>query len=96
MEGLLPREILTRTSKVPFAPDYPLRYEQQKGKAFNMLEDFSELAKLNEIVDLKRALQSATSPSTYNSQNPMRGDHDSQFTVPHAIYLCYFLDRFGG
>lgn len=96
MEGLLPTEILSRNSKVPFAPDYPLRYERQKGRAFELLEGFSESEKLNGKVDFSRAMQAATSTTTYNPQTPMRGDHDSQFTVPHAIYLCYFLDRFGG
>jgi asparagine synthase (glutamine-hydrolysing) len=94
MEGLLPPEILSRSSKAPLAPDYHLRYERQKGRALNLLEAFSKSGKLNGIVDFQRALKALDSRPAYNAENPMRGDRDAQFTVPYATYLCYFLDRF--
>jgi asparagine synthase (glutamine-hydrolysing) len=94
MEGLLPRKILSRNSKVPFAPDYHLRYERQKGQAMQFFGDFVSSAKLAKIVDFQRVLDALTSTPAYDAESPMRGDHEAQFTVPCAAYLCYFLDRF--
>jgi hypothetical protein len=95
MEGRLPAEILTRTSKAPFVPDYHLRYESQKSKALGLLEGFSGSGRLNEIVDFQRVFGVLATKAAYDTQNPMHGDHDAQFTVPYAAYLCYFLSTFG-
>jgi asparagine synthase (glutamine-hydrolysing) len=95
MEGLLPEKILSRTSKAPFSPDYHLRYERDKLKALNIVRDFSESKKLCPIVNFNRVFEALESVPDYSPENPMRVDYESQFLVPYAVYLCYFLDNFG-
>ena len=46
------------------------------------------------IVDLDRVRHALESPATYSAQAPMKMDYGSQFLVPFALYLCYFLDSF--
>jgi asparagine synthase (glutamine-hydrolysing) len=95
MDGLLPEKVLSRTSKAPFSPDYHLRYERDKAKAFSILKDASGSEKLNGMVDFERVLSALEKAPVYRAQNPMRMDYESQFLVPYAMYLCYFLDKFG-
>jgi len=95
MDGLLPGEVLSRTSKAPFSPDYHLRYERDKAKAFSILKDASGSEKLNGMVDFERVLNALENTPVYRAENPMRINYESQFLVPYAMYLCYFLNEFG-
>lgn len=95
MDGLLPEPIRLRTSKAPFSPDYHLRYEAEKAKARSVLHRFNGLGELNEIVDFKRVLRALETTTAYRGDKPMRIDRDPQFTIPYAVYLCYFLATFG-
>jgi len=94
MDGLLPQEILSRSSKAPLSPDYHLRYQSAKKRARSLLRDFSAEGKCSKIVDLRRVLQAIETTPQYRAQYPMQADQDSQFTVPYALYLCYFLTSF--
>ena len=95
MEGQLPGEILSRTSKAPFSPDYLNRYQAEKASILDTISAFSESDKINTIVDFNKVFSALESTPVYSAERPMRVDLDSQFLVPYAIYLCYFLDRFG-
>lgn len=95
MEGQLPDAILSRTSKAPFSPDYLMRYKAEKASILDSIAAFSKSGKLNAIVDFKRVFSALESTPVYSAEQPMRVNFDSQFVVPYAIYLCYFLDRFG-
>lgn len=94
MDGSLPEAILKRTSKAPFSPDYHLRYERDKAQAEATLKALSESQELNAIVDFQNVFSALESGSDYRPENPMRVDYGSQFLVPYAMYLCYFLNRF--
>jgi len=60
-----------------------------------MLEEFSAVGKFNEIVDFSRVFEAIEASPVYRAESPMRVDRHSQFTVPSALYLCYFLASFG-
>jgi len=94
MDGLIPNGVLARTSKAPFSPDYHLRYARDKAEAVSTSRGFSGSGKLRGMVDFEKVLQALEQKTIYRSENPMRADHDSQFTVPYGLYLCYFLRRF--
>jgi asparagine synthase (glutamine-hydrolysing) len=95
MQGLMPAEVLARNGKVPFCPDYHLRYERARPAAAERLKAFAGAGELDRIVDFGKVLQALESKPIYRDTNPMRVDYDSQFLVPYAMYLCYFLHRFG-
>ena len=95
MEGRLPDEILSRTSKAPFSPDYLIRYQAERSATLKTINAFSNSGQLGAIVDFNRVFRALESAPAYNAEQPMRVDHESQFTIPYAIYLCYFLSTFG-
>jgi asparagine synthetase B (glutamine-hydrolysing) len=95
MQGLVPAEILARSDKVPFCPDYHLRYERVRAAAAERLKTFAGAGELGGIVDFGKVLRALETPPVYRRSDPMRVDYDSQFLVPNAVYLCYFLTRFG-
>jgi asparagine synthase (glutamine-hydrolysing) len=94
MHDSMPPGILKHSSKAPFSPDYHLRYEMGRSSARAQLLNFSENPKLGAFVDFENVLRTLERPAAYSAQNPMRMDYGSQFQVPFAVYLCYFLDRF--
>jgi len=95
MEGLVPQQILSRTDKAPFSPDYHLRFQRQRSSVVELFNEWSGTSDLGSIVDFERVSQGFQKPITYQSENPMRVDFDSQFVIPNALFLCYFLNRFG-
>ncbi len=94
MGASMPPAILKRSSKAPFSPDYHLRYEMGRTSARGQLHDFAQNRKLCSFVDFEKIMHALEQPAAYSAQNPMRMDYGSQFQVPFALYLCYFLDRF--
>jgi asparagine synthase (glutamine-hydrolysing) len=94
MGDSMPPAILNRRSKAPFSPDYHLRYEMGRSSARARLQDFSRNQKLSPFVDFEKVVQALEHPAAYSARNPMRMDYGSQFLVPFALYLCYFLDSF--
>jgi len=94
MGDLMPPAILERSSKAAFSPDYHLRYELGRNSAQAQLQHFSQDRKLQAFVDFETVMHTLEHPATYSAQKPMRVDYGSQFLVPFALYLCYFLDCF--
>jgi len=94
MEGLLPQKILQRTSKGPFSPDYHLRYERDKSRAASALKGFSTSGEFAAMIDFAKVLPALKSAPAYRMEDAMRLEYNSQFLVPYAVYLCYFLERF--
>jgi asparagine synthase (glutamine-hydrolysing) len=94
MRNSMPSRILQRMSKAPFSPDYHLRYEASRSSARVQLQDFAQNQKLRAFVDFEKVMHALEQPAAYSARNPMRMDYGSQFLVPYALYLCYFLDRF--
>jgi asparagine synthase (glutamine-hydrolysing) len=96
MDGLLPSPIVRRTSKIPFAPDYHQRFDAERSHARSIFDSFTDSARVSGIVDFQEAKRALDNPVEYDPEYPMSPNYDAQFTVPWGIYLCYFLDRFGG
>lgn len=94
--GLIPDAVRNRTSKAPFCPDYHLRYARQKEQARRVLSEMAATSWLASLVDLGRVLSSLDKKEPYQRDDPMAVDHDAQFHVPYAMYLCYFLNHFRG
>jgi asparagine synthase (glutamine-hydrolysing) len=95
MHGRLSETILTRRSKAPIAPDYHLRYLRARATARKLLQAFSVDSKLADIIDFERVAEALEQDPVYRADRPMRVDYRSQFLVPNALYLCYFLKRHG-
>ena len=91
LDGLLPRAILERNSKGPFSPDYFLRFQRDKTRAASDLRVFHDSRKLRHIVDFDKVMPALDESPIYSREKPMRVDYHSQFLIPYAMYLCYFL-----
>lgn len=95
MQGRLPDRILARRSKAPIAPDYHQRYLRSLARARRLLNDLSDDRELAAVVDFARVRVALDQVPEYRADRPMRLDYASQFLVPNALYLCYFLQRYG-
>jgi asparagine synthase (glutamine-hydrolysing) len=92
--GLVPGEVRNRASKAAFCPDYHIRYTRQKAAAAESFLEFSREPELSRLVDFEEVFKALENQSQYDPEKPMAVDYDSQFLVPYAMFLCYFLDHF--
>jgi hypothetical protein len=95
-KGLVPDEIRNRRSKAAFCPDYHLRYLRQRDDAFQSLRELSQDQALSNIVDFEKVFIALKKRPAHDPKKPMAVDYDSQFLVPYAWFLCYFLRNFKG
>jgi asparagine synthase (glutamine-hydrolysing) len=85
-EGLLPEAIRWRTTKAPFAPDYPIRYAAQLNQAKEFVAAVGRSDPVRSVVDmetLRLHLDTAT-PQSFQAMH----------TIPLTIYLICFLRQF--
>jgi asparagine synthase (glutamine-hydrolysing) len=88
LDGILPKKIQWRTTKFPFAPDYPKRYAAQLGKARDFVAAIRRKDPVRSIVDVDRLRYLLDHPDTKPAQAAALG------VVPRTIYLICFLRQF--
>ncbi|MES1260790.1 MAG: asparagine synthase-related protein [Acidobacteriota bacterium] len=86
--GLLPRNILWRKSKTPFAPDYFVRYNAQLHMAREFVGAIGPKDPVRTIVDVSRLSQ------LLRPVDEVRGTRDALARIPASIYLIAFLRQF--
>ncbi|HEY3838522.1 MAG TPA: asparagine synthase-related protein [Bryobacteraceae bacterium] len=88
LDGILPKKIQWRTDKLPFSPDYYLRYNAQLGKAREFVSAIRENDPVRSVVDVERLRQ------MINPVDPSVGGEQARDIVPATIYLISFLRQF--
>jgi asparagine synthase (glutamine-hydrolysing) len=88
MEGILPRKILWRTDKLPFSPDYYIRYNAQVGKAREFVAAIRQNDPVRSVVDVEQLSE------LIHPVDPAVGGARSRDLVPGSIYLICFLRQF--
>jgi asparagine synthase (glutamine-hydrolysing) len=88
MEGILPKKIQWRTDKLPFSPDYYIRYNAQVGKAREFVAAIRGNDPVRSVVDVEQLSQ------LIQPVNPAVGGARSRDLVPGSIYLICFLRQF--
>jgi asparagine synthase (glutamine-hydrolysing) len=88
LDGILPRKIQRRTTKMPFAPDYYVRYNEQLDKAREFVAAIRPADPVRGIVDVER-LKSMLVPV-----DPLVGKSEALISIPGTIYLILFLRQF--
>ncbi len=94
MANDLPPRILTRTSKEPFSPDYPLRFQRDKEKASSYLvgstTDFGR-----KLIDINLLMRIIDRNAVGPSRTPRNAYREAMFTVPFGVYLSAYIKQFG-
>lgn len=93
LAGILPQAIQWRTSKVPFSPDYHLRYNAQRTQAQAFLAAIPATDPVTEIVNVTQLRQLAAQPMTHARDNTP-ANHAAMHVVPQGIYTIAFLRQF--
>jgi hypothetical protein len=88
LEGILPRRIQWRTSKLPFSPDYFVRYNAQIGIAREFVAAIGPHDPVRTIVDVER-LRTLLVPV-----DAVAGSVAARDQVPWTLYLISFLRQF--
>ena len=95
LAGRVPTEILSRQTKAPFCPDYHLRYERSRPGLSRRFNAFADSPEVREIVDFDSIHRALGQAAEYRAELPTAVQYETQFLVPYAMYLCYFLRHFG-
>jgi len=88
LDGVLPPKIQWRTSKMPFSPDYYLRYNAQLSIARHFVAAIGRHDPVRTIVDVDR-LGLLLEPV-----HPVQGSWDALMTIPSTLYMICFLRQF--
>jgi asparagine synthase (glutamine-hydrolysing) len=88
LDGILPKKIQWRTSKMPFCPDYYFRFNAQLGMARDFVRAIGPKDPVREVVDVS-ALSLLLEPV-----HPLQGSFDALLTIPSTLYLICFLRQF--
>ena len=88
LEGVLPRKIQWRTTKLPFSPDYFDRYNAQLGKAREFVAAIGPGDPVRSVIDVTR-LAGLIQPVAPGVRSVMARD-----VVPRTIYTICFLRQF--
>jgi asparagine synthase (glutamine-hydrolysing) len=92
LDGILPRAIQWRTSKVPFSPDYPVRYNRQRLEIYAWLGSIPRHDPVRTIVDVENLQQMAA--QDYDARRTASNNLAALHTVPFGVYLIHFLRQF--
>ncbi|MFZ6689837.1 asparagine synthase-related protein [Undibacterium sp. SXout11W] len=93
LDGLLPPSIQWRTSKEPFAPDFHLRYNQQRVIAEELFASIGTNDPVREVVDVAR-LQMMVKHEMKTNRCDTPADFIAMHMVPKGVYLIHFLRQF--
>jgi asparagine synthase (glutamine-hydrolysing) len=93
LDELLPSEIKCRVDKKPFSPDYLRRYNAQRRRVQEILEDIRPHDPVHEIVDVEKIKALAALPVADNERGTF-AESVALSAVPIGVYLIYFLRRF--
>jgi asparagine synthase (glutamine-hydrolysing) len=88
-ERNLPEAISSRLGKLPYSPDYALRYNAQLAKATEFAQSIRQSDPVREVVDVERLQKSirALDPRMAPPINALAG-------IPRSVYLVNFLRQF--
>jgi len=89
-EHMLPRSLAWRATKLPYSPDYHLRYNEQLPKAIEFINGIRKSDPVHDVVDVDRLRSLA---------KPVGGEASVSYSaalgpVPRTIYLINFLRQF--
>ena len=93
LDKILPPEIQWRTTKLPFSPDYQLRYNAQRKWACSFLAEIGPQDPVREVVDVER-LKTLAGRDMPNVRAITSADNAAQQIVPLGIYTIVFLRQF--
>ena len=93
LDKILPPEIQWRTTKLPFSPDYQIRYNAQRGKAYSILSEIKSGDPVREVVDVDR-LKAMSERDMPNIRAVSALDNAAMQIVPLGIYIIFFLRQF--
>lgn len=89
-EHMLPRSLAWRATKMPYSPDYNLRYNAQLHKAVEFINGIRKSDPVRDVVDVDR-LRSLAQPAPLEVS---AGYSAAVGPVPRTIYLINFLRQF--
>jgi len=92
-KDLMPEKIRWRTSKEPFLPDYPDRYNKQLSQARAIVNELSQNPLVQEVIDVKQ-LQELLVHSSTSNRLCTQADFINFLVIPRMIYLAKFLSSF--
>lgn len=93
LNHLLPPRIQWRTDKLPFSPDYQLRYNAQRKRAYSFLESLQPGDPVREIVDIDRLMKLAARDMASPRADSFP-DQAAMQIVPLGVYTITFLRQF--
>jgi asparagine synthase (glutamine-hydrolysing) len=88
LDGILPKRIQLRTTKSPFSPDYPSRFDAQRGIAQEFVAAIGPNDPVRSIVDVEK-LGNLLRPNNLKADSPLAASE-----VPLTCYLISFLRQF--
>jgi asparagine synthase (glutamine-hydrolysing) len=89
LNGILPPRIQWRTDKLPYSPDYHIRYNAQLGIAREFVSAIAPRDPVRTVVDVDKLRQLLVP-----SDKPTAGSAAALGQVPATIYLICFLRQF--
>ena len=93
LDGLLPSAIQWRTTKDPFSPDYPRRYNRQLPWVRTFLASIRPNDPIRAVIDIDK-LKRLTQHEMVNNWGLNSADFASLIWVPFGIYTITFLRQF--
>lgn len=93
MRGILPETLRWRTDKMPYSPDFHIRYNRQLQEARDIVAHCARTPLIDEIIDIDRLLSLLEYRMTGNRGNTPE-EFAAMHTVPRALYLLSFLKTF--
>jgi len=88
LNGVLPPRIQWRADKIPFSPDYFVRYNSQLGMALEFVAAIGPKDPVRRIVDVERLRRMLVPADTKTRFAPARDE------IPSTLYLINFLRQF--
>jgi asparagine synthase (glutamine-hydrolysing) len=88
LDGILPSKIQWRTDKIPFSPDYFVRYNSQVGIAREFVAAIGPTDPVRSVIDVDRLNSMLTPVDAVKGSIPARDE------VPGSLYMINFLRQF--
>jgi asparagine synthase (glutamine-hydrolysing) len=88
LNGILPPKIQWRTDKIPFSPDYFVRYNAQLGMALEFVAAIRPNDPVRKIVDVEKLRRMLVPVDAAAKPAPARDE------IPLTLYLINFLRQF--
>lgn len=92
LEGILPPIIQWRNTKVPFSPDFALRYNRQHSEVYSQLQKLQPSPTISQIIDLSKMIDHTFSDLSINLQKEDQSSSENSMNTL-GIYLLFFLQE---